>query len=54
MADTQATGAQGAVELDGRTVGEGHRGPITAKIQSLFFDVVNGKVPARAGWLTKV
>ncbi|RLJ67556.1 branched-chain amino acid transaminase [Sulfurisoma sediminicola] len=41
-------------ELDGRTVGEGHRGPITTKIQSLFFDVVNGKVPARANWLTPV
>jgi len=41
-------------ELDGRQIGEGHRGPITTKIQSLFFDVVNGKVPARAGWLTKV
>jgi branched-chain amino acid aminotransferase len=41
-------------ELDGRTVGEGHRGPITTKIQSLFFDVVNGKVPTRANWLTPV
>jgi len=41
-------------ELDGRQIGEGHRGPITTKIQSLYFDVVNGKVPARAGWLTKV
>jgi len=41
-------------ELDGRQIGEGHRGPITTRIQSLFFDVVNGKVPARAGWLTPV
>jgi branched-chain amino acid aminotransferase len=41
-------------ELDGRTIGEGHRGPITTKIQSLFFDVVNGRVPARANWLTPV
>ena len=41
-------------ELDNRTIGEGRRGPITAKIQSLFFDVVNGKVPAHADWLSVV
>ena len=41
-------------ELDNRTIGEGRRGPVTTKIQSLFFDVVNGKVPAHAEWLTAV
>ncbi len=41
-------------ELDGRQIGAGHRGPVTTKLQSLFFDVVNGKVPAHADWLTKV
>jgi branched-chain amino acid aminotransferase len=41
-------------ELDNRQIGAGQRGPITEKIQSLFFDVVNGKVPAHADWLTKV
>jgi branched-chain amino acid aminotransferase len=41
-------------ELDNRQIGAGKRGPITAKIQSLFFDVVNGKVPAHADWLTSV
>jgi len=41
-------------ELDGRQIGEGRRGPITTKIQSLFFDVVNGRVPAHADWLAKV
>jgi branched-chain amino acid aminotransferase len=41
-------------ELDNRQIGEGKRGPVTAKIQSLFFDVVNGKVPAHADWLTPV
>jgi branched-chain amino acid aminotransferase len=41
-------------ELDGRQIGAGRRGPITTKIQSLFFDVVNGKVPAHADWLAKV
>jgi branched-chain amino acid aminotransferase len=41
-------------ELDGRQIGAGKRGPITTKIQSLFFDVVNGKVPAHADWLSPV
>jgi branched-chain amino acid aminotransferase len=41
-------------ELDNRQIGEGRRGPITTKIQSLFFDVVNGKVPAHSDWLTPV
>jgi branched-chain amino acid aminotransferase len=41
-------------ELDNRQIGAGKRGPITTRIQSLFFDVVNGKVPAHAEWLTKV
>jgi branched-chain amino acid aminotransferase len=41
-------------ELDNRKIGSGSRGPITTKIQSLFFDAVNGKVPAHADWLTPV
>jgi branched-chain amino acid aminotransferase len=41
-------------ELDRRQIGAGKRGPITEKLQSLFFDVVNGKVPAHADWLTPV
>ncbi|MDO8789991.1 MAG: branched-chain amino acid transaminase [Sulfuritalea sp.] len=41
-------------ELDNRTIGIGSRGPVTAKIQSLFFDVVNGKVPAHADWLSLI
>ena len=41
-------------ELDNRVIGSGSRGPVTTQIQSLFFDVVNGKVPAHADWLTKV
>jgi branched-chain amino acid aminotransferase len=41
-------------ELDGRQIGAGRRGPITTKIQSLFFDVVNGRVPAHAEWLSHV
>jgi len=41
-------------ELDNRQIGEGKRGPITQKIQSLFFDVVGGKVPAHADWLSYI
>ena len=41
-------------ELDGRTIGEGSRGPVTEKIQSLFFDIVGGKAPQYNHWLTRV
>ena len=41
-------------ELDGRVIGTGSRGPITQKIQSLFFDVVNGRSPFHKSWLTHV
>lgn len=41
-------------ELDGRAIGSGSRGPITEKIQSLFFDAVNGRAEQFQGWLTKV
>ena len=32
-------------ELDGRTIGEGKRGPITEKLQSRFFQIVSGQAP---------
>jgi len=50
------TGAQVApvVEVDRRPVGEGAIGPVTAKLQRLYFDVVRGKVPAYRHWLTPV
>lgn len=41
-------------ELDGRVLGAGQRGPITQKIQSLFFDVVNGRATKYKQWLTPV
>jgi len=41
-------------EVDGRIVGEGRRGPVTARIQQLFFDVVRGKVTKHRDWLTPV
>ena len=41
-------------ELDGRTIGSGQRGPITAKLQKAFFELVNGKSEKHADWLTPV
>lgn len=41
-------------ELDNREIGSGSRGPITEKLQSLFFDVVAGKAPQYNHWLTLV
>jgi branched-chain amino acid aminotransferase len=41
-------------ELDRIELGAGCRGPITEKIQSAFFDIVNGRNPQYAHWLSKV
>ncbi len=41
-------------ELDGRTIGSGNPGPITKKIQSIFFDTVKGKNSTYSSWLSRV
>ncbi|MDM0077636.1 branched-chain amino acid transaminase [Variovorax sp. J22R24] len=41
-------------ELDRVEIGIGSRGPVTEKIQNAFFDIVNGRNPKYAHWLTKV
>ena len=41
-------------EVDSRTIGAGKIGPITAKLQKAFFDVVNGKNGKHREWLTPV
>ncbi|MBK6866741.1 MAG: branched-chain amino acid transaminase [Burkholderiales bacterium] len=41
-------------ELDRVQIGAGERGPVTEKIQSAFFDIVNGRNPKYAHWLAKV
>jgi len=41
-------------ELDGRAIGAGKRGPVTEKLQAMYFDAVKGKLEARMGWLTPV
>ncbi len=41
-------------ELDGRIIGSGGRGPITERLQSLFFDQVYGRRREHPEWLTPV
>ena len=41
-------------EVDNRTIGAGSRGPVTERLQSLYFDVVHGRVEDTRGWLTIV
>ena len=37
--------------IDGKTIGIGKRGPVAEKIQSTFFDIVEGKIEDKFGWL---
>jgi len=41
-------------ELDGRIIGAGKRGPLTEKLQAMYFDAVKGKSPKHKGWLSVV
>jgi branched-chain amino acid aminotransferase len=41
-------------ELDDRMIGDGLRGPITEKLQSLYFDYVHGRREDYPEWLTYV
>ena len=41
-------------ELDGRTVGSGQPGPVTKRLQDLFFRVVQGREDAYRKWLAYV
>ena len=41
-------------ELDNRIIGNGSRGPITTKLQTMFFDSVKGKSKNHENWLTYV
>jgi branched-chain amino acid aminotransferase len=40
--------------IDRIQIGAGRRGPVTEALQRAFFDVINGVVPDRHGWLTYV
>jgi branched-chain amino acid aminotransferase len=50
------TGAQVSpvVEVDRRPVGTGKIGPLTARIQQLYFDAVRGRHPKYRHWCTPV
>lgn len=41
-------------ELDNRAIGSGTRGPVTEKLQTLYFDLVHGRSSAYPEWLTLV
>jgi branched-chain amino acid aminotransferase len=41
-------------EVDNRVIGNGGRGPLTEQLQSLYFDVVHGRVEQYKDWLTVV
>ena len=41
-------------ELDGRTIGSGERGPITERLQTMYFDQVMGKRIEHPEWSTLV
>ncbi len=41
-------------EIDGRSIGSGSRGPITTRLQSLYFDQVHGRREQYPEWLTVV
>ncbi len=42
------------VELDNRAIGTGRRGPVTTKLQNMFFDQVQGRRVRHPEWLTYV
>ncbi|HXH02083.1 MAG TPA: branched-chain amino acid transaminase [Candidatus Competibacteraceae bacterium] len=41
-------------EVDNRIIGNGRRGPVTEKLQKLYFDLVHGRLDGHADWLTLV
>lgn len=41
-------------EVDGRVIGEGTRGPVTERLQRMYFDLVHGKLAGYEGWLAYI
>ncbi len=41
-------------EVDGRTIGKGRPGPVTKKLQTLFFKTVTGESKSYKSWLTRI
>ena len=41
-------------EIDDRVIGEGCRGPVTEKLQTMYFDLVHGRLDVHPEWLNLV
>ena len=41
-------------EVDNRKIGNGGRGPVTEKLQTMYFDLVHGRLKMNDDWLTLV
>ena len=41
-------------EIDDNTIGNGSRGPITEKLQTMYFDLVHGRLDTHSDWLNYV
>ena len=41
-------------ELDNRAIGAGSRGPITEKLQTMYFDLVHGRLDGYDDWLDRI
>jgi len=41
-------------EVDNRKIGNGGRGPVTEKLQAMYFDLVHGRLDKHPEWLTLV
>jgi branched-chain amino acid aminotransferase len=41
-------------DVDRRQIGAGKPGPITKKVQDIYFDIVHGRRPEYSDWLTKI
>ena len=41
-------------EVDDRQIGAGKPGPVTQKVQSIYFDAIKGKIDKYKSWLTYI
>jgi len=41
-------------EIDDKTIGNGSRGPITEKLQTMYFDLVHGRLDIHTDWLNYI
>jgi branched-chain amino acid aminotransferase len=50
------TGAQVSpvIEVDRRVIGDGEPGPLTSRLQTIYFDICKGRNPKYRDWLTEV